>query len=219
MRNYGWKGEIKAVGTERHAYRTIAKDVEIPDVVYGWSAPQLDQGATPTCGPHSFVELYYTTMRQNGLEPTLLDPFALVKAYEKYTGEPFSGVYNRIMMDVARGLYGFKAYHQVNMEEGEILNCLAEGYCFLVGIPVYQNFEDAIDGVVDMPSGEWLGGHDVLIAGYDLVSYGEPVVYGQNSWGADWGFEGHSFVGTCHFRMPLEYLTRLGADAWTITLT
>ena len=115
-------------------------------------------------------------------------------------------------------LYGFMAYHQVNMTQDEICNCLAEGYNFLVGIPVYMNFEQSTDGVVGMPSGEFLGGHDILIQGYDLKSYGEPMVYGQNHW-ASWGFEGHSFTGTCHFRMPMEYLTRLGSDAWTLTLT
>lgn len=216
MRSLGWKGEIKAYGAERHAYSTIARTVLIPDVYYGWSAPQLDQGQTPTCGPHSFVELYYTTMRQNGQEPKLLDPFALAKAYEDYTGEhPFSGVYNWIMMQVAKNLYGLKGYHQVNMDKDEILNCLAEGYCFLVGIPVYENFDLAIDGNVGMPSGKFLGGHDILIQGYDLNL---DIVYGQNHW-KDWGFEGHTYVGACHFRMPMEYLTRLGSDAWTISLT
>ena len=218
MKNYGWKGYIPALGVEKYAYRTIATTVPIPNVQYGWSAPQLDQGQTPTCGPHSFVELYYTTMRQNGREPVLLDPFELTKAYADYTGQPFDGVYNRIMMLVAHQLYKFRAYHTVAMDRDEILNCLAEGYNFLVGIPVYENFDNATDGIVGMPEGKWLGGHDVLIQGYDLVSYDEPMVYGQNHW-KDWGFEGRTYLGNCHFRMPLRFLTELGMDAWTITLT
>ena len=218
MRNFGWKGYIPAVGTEKYSYAKIAQTVSIPDVKYGWSAPQLDQGNTPTCGPHSFVELYYTTQMQNSLDPKLLDPFKLAKAYEKYTGEPFSGVYNRVMMAVAKELYDFKAYHQVNMQKDEILNCLAEGYAFLVGIPVYENFEDATDGIISMPSGKFLGGHDILISGYDWITYQEPVVFGQNHW-ANWGYEAPTMVGTCYFRMPLEYLIKLGQDAWTITLT
>lgn len=215
MRAKGWLGEIKALGTEKYAYSTIAKAVPIPKVYYGWSAPQLDQGQTPQCGPYSFAELYWTTMRQNKLEPKLIKPQELADAYARETGEPFNGVYNNVMMAVALKLYGFKAYHSVAMTREEILNCLAEGYCFLVGIPVYQNFEDAENGIVGMPEGKFLGGHDILIQGYDL---NKQIVYGQNHW-KDWGFEGKTYIGNCHFRMPMEYLTRLGSDAWTITLT
>ena len=157
-------------------------------------------------------------MRQNCLEPVLHDPFKLADQYAEYTGEPFDGVYNRIMMAcaVAYG-YQIKAYHQVNMDSDEICNCLAEGYNFLVGIPVYENFEAAVDGIVEMPTGKFLGGHDVLIQGYDLVSYYEPMVFGQNHWDG-WGSDRWAFAFPCHFRMPLKYLTMLGADAWTITL-
>lgn len=215
MSRLGWKGLIPAIGTEKYAYSTIAKTVPIPKVHYGWSAPQLDQGQTPQCGPYSFAELYWTTMQQNNLEPKLIKPQELADAYAKATGEPFDGVYNRLMLEVAKQLYGLKGYHTVEMTVDEITNCLAEGYNFLVGIPVYQNFDDAVNGIVGMPSGKFLGGHDILIQGYDLD---RGIVYGQNHW-ADWGFEGHTFVGNCHFSMPIEYLTRLGSDAWTITLT
>ena len=213
-RALGWNGEIKDI--RNYQYSAIAKTVEIPPVKYGWSAPQLDQGDKPFCGFYSFAELYYTTMRQNSLEPVLLDPLELAEAYKKATGSN-DGVYNTIMMGIAKELYKFQAYHQVNMIQEEICNCLAEGYCFIVGIPVYQNFMDAENGIVDMPSGRFLGGHDILIQGYDLKTYSVPMAFGQNHW-KDWGFMGHTFPDPCHFRMPMEYLTKLGADAWTITL-
>lgn len=230
---------MPALGVEKYAYSTIAKMVEIPFVKYGWSAPQLYQGSYPTCGPTSFVELYYTTMVQNGRDPILLSPHDLAHSYEEYVGEPFDGVYNRLMFLVAAktgvcsfqdwpttdNTYGkappagvkrhnFRAYHTVAMELNEILNCLAEGYNFLVGIPVYENFVEAEDGIITMPKGKFLGGHDVLIQGYDL---NREIVFGQNHWD-QWGFSGSTFVGSCHFSMPIEYLLKLGSDAWTITL-
>lgn len=229
MKNWGWKGEIKAAGTERHAYSTIARTVPIPRVCYNWSAPQLDQGDTPQCGPYSFVEIYYGAMRQNGLSPLILDPADLARSYEKYTEEPFTGVYNRIMMAVAAQAgvlcrpsgerYKIAAYHQVDVSNlDEVLNCLAEGYNFLAGFSVYRKaFEEATNGIVTMPGkgDEWLGGHDCSFQGYDL---NRRVIYGQNHW-RNWGAMFHTFVGNCHFEMPIEYLTRLGSDAWTITLT
>ena len=86
MRNYGWKGYIPAVGTEKHAYRGIAKEVPIPDVAYGWSAPFRSQGDKPFCAFYSFCEVHYAEMIRTGLEPVLLNPLDLAASYKKETG-------------------------------------------------------------------------------------------------------------------------------------
>ena len=243
-RAFGWKGYIPDIRAKKYAYSTLAKTVEVPNVKYGWSAPQLDQGNLGSCGPHAYVELFYTSMRQNELEPILLSPLDLYYSYRKHTNEiDFdSGVYNRLMLDIAATIgvcsfddwptdndkwdtappaglkrYKMKAYHEVDTSNlDEILNCLSEGYNFITGIPVYQSFEDAEDGIVPLPQkgDKFLGGHDILIQGFDRYL---KIFYGQNHW-KNWGFEGRAYVGSCHFTLPFGYKDYM-ADSWTITLT
>lgn len=243
-RGKGWLGEIKAIGTERHAYAGIAKAVPIPNAAYGWAAPFRDQGQTPQCGPYSFCEVFYAERIRNGLEPVLLDPQDLANSYAKETGEPFDGVYNRLMLAVATKYgvlckkdgkrYFISGYHQVDLaNEDEVFNCLAERRSFLAGFPVYEKaFEDAENGVTTFPQkgDRYLGGHDCSFNGYIRKSknpiYGKKsILFGQNHW-ADWGFgpnnspgwEGDAFAEEGHFMMPLDFLVKYGADAWTISL-
>ncbi|MGZ5078623.1 MAG: C1 family peptidase [Usitatibacter sp.] len=98
-------------------------------------------------------------------------------------------------------------YLRVTSRDG-ILNCLAEGYPVIVGISVYDSFEsDAVakTGVVPMPKkGEsLLGGHAVLIVGYDDATQRYIV---RNSWGESWGMHGY-------FTLPYAYPV---SDCWTI---
>lgn len=244
MPRLGWKGYVPAVGVERYAYSTIAKTVEIPDVAYGWSAPFRSQGDTPQCGPYSFCEVFYAERIRMGLEPVLLDPQDLSNSYARETGEPFDGVYNRVMLEVAAKYgvlcrkdgkrYFIKAWHQIDLaNEDEVFNVLAERRSFLAGFPVYQKaFEDAEDGITTMPQrGDvWLGGHDCSFKGYirkpkNPIFEKKPILIGENHWDG-WGFgpnnpigfEGDAYGVEGNFLMPLAFLVAYGADAWTITL-
>jgi hypothetical protein len=242
-RSYGWKGEIKAVGTAKYAYETIKQKVPLPDAAYGWSAPFRSQGDTPLCGPYSFCEVHYAEMIRMGLDPVLLDPWDLATNYAEETGQPFDGVHNRVMLEVAAkyGVLGedgkryyIKSWHQLNLSDtAEVLNCLAERRSFLSGFPVYRDaFDEAVDGIITMPQpgDKWMGGHDCSFKGYiwlpkNPVYQGKPILIGQNHW-TDWGFgpdnppgfEGDAFGVDGNFTMPLEFLVKYGADAWTITL-
>jgi len=104
----------------------------------------------------------------------------------------------------------------------EYRQCLADGYPFMIGIQIFETFESeevARSGVVPMP--EWnekcLGGHAVAVIGYNdkfkrgLFGKSEPHYEVRNSWGTDWGDQGH-------FWIPARYIedTKYGTDAWTI---
>jgi hypothetical protein len=240
----GWKGYIPAVGTAKYAYSTIAKVVPIPDVAFGWSAPFRDQEDKPQCGPYSFCEVYYVERIRMGLNPVMLDPQDLADSYAKHTGQPFDGVHNRVMMEVAAKYgvlckedgqrYYISAWHELNLSHtAEVVYCLAERRSFLAGFPVYQYaFDEAKNGITTMPvrGDNWLGGHDCSFKGYIMepknpIFEGKPILIGQNHW-KDWGFgpdnppgfEGDAFGVDGNFTMPLEFLVKYGADAWTITL-
>lgn len=95
--------------------------------------------------------------------------------------------------------------------DGQIISALAQGNPAIVGITVFQSFEEtpvATSGVVEMPQ-PWegsVGGHAVLIVGYDLNARTYLV---RNSWGPSWGQQGH-------FTLPFDYLSQYGADFWVI---
>jgi len=92
---------------------------------------------------------------------------------------------------------------------------LTAGHPFVVGIAVYDSFESnqvALTGIVPMPNvntESLLGGHAVLVVGYD-DSHQWFIV--RNSWGINWGAKGY-------FYLPYAYLTNsnLTSDLWNIT--
>lgn len=76
-----------------------------------------------------------------------------------------------------------------------------------IGFSVYESFEEFTgnDGKVVLAEneGEFLGGHAVLVVGYDAFGW---IV--RNSWGAGWGADGYCF-------MPYGYEARYWNEAWT----
>lgn len=103
-------------------------------------------------------------------------------------------------------------YHRVPRTVSSFKACLASTTPIIVGISVYESFESiSSDGVGSLPtSGEQLlGGHAILIVGYDDAT--QRFLF-RNSWGTEWGDKGY-------FTLPYEYMMRknLSADFWAIT--
>ena len=104
------------------------------------------------------------------------------------------------------------SYHRIQTLD-EMRGCLAEGYPFVFGFTVYEQFESpevAKSGIVNLPQpGErTIGGHAVVAVGYDDQSRRFIV---RNSWGTGWGDQGY-------FTIPYDYLAdrNLSDDFWTI---
>lgn len=93
-----------------------------------------------------------------------------------------------------------------------IKQCLAEGYPVIFGMNLYNQFENAPNGVVRMPRcfERSIGGHALMIVGYDDENQWFIV---RNSWGTDWGDKGYA-------KIPYKYLTnpKLADDFWTFRL-
>jgi C1A family cysteine protease len=105
---------------------------------------------------------------------------------------------------------------QVSQDLTSMKDVLANGLPIVVGFTVYQSFESpqvAQTGIVPLPRRREpvLGGHAVLVVGYD-DSQSRFIV--RNSWGTGWGLQGY-------FLMPYAYLTnpRLADDFWTADRT
>jgi len=92
-----------------------------------------------------------------------------------------------------------------------IRECIADGFPFVFGMTVFEDFEqvgkNGNNTMSITPSGSCLGGHAVMAVGYDDD---QRVVTVRNSWGPDWGDKGY-------FYMPYEYIsnTQLCSDFWT----
>jgi C1A family cysteine protease len=104
------------------------------------------------------------------------------------------------------------AYYQLDTLN-DMRNCLALGYPFTLGIPVYDSFmsdEVAQTGQIPMPgpTESLQGGHAVLIVGYDDR---DQTFLLRNSWGTDWGMQGYA-------KIPYAYVTMLGDDFFTLRL-
>lgn len=104
------------------------------------------------------------------------------------------------------------AYQRLNQTASHIRMALFLGFPVAFGFTVFESFESekvARTGIVSMP-GRWerqLGGHAVLIVGYDHPSRHFIV---RNSWGSGWGRSGY-------FYMPYEFALNpdLASDFWT----
>jgi len=100
-------------------------------------------------------------------------------------------------------------YHAVDLYD--IKAALAQAQPVIIGISVFDSFENSQvsqTGVVPMPgpNESCLGGHAVLIVGYDC---NKGVYIMRNSWGSGWGQSGY-------FTLPFAYLEQNGSDFWTL---
>lgn len=106
-----------------------------------------------------------------------------------------------------------RLYQAVPQRPEQIKSVLSTGYTVNFGFTVYESFESDVvteTGVMPMPkpSEEILGGHAVLLVGYD----DEKQLYiVRNSWGDTWGDKGY-------FYMPYDFVHNkiYAADFWTI---
>lgn len=67
------------------------------------------------------------------------------------------------------------------------------------------------------PSAQPIGGHAVVVVGYDFTQerFDVPVFKIRNSWGADWGDQGHFYMDYRWF----DPYRQLADDLWVITKT
>jgi hypothetical protein len=102
------------------------------------------------------------------------------------------------------------SYARVHQNELQLKAALAGGDTVVFGASVYESFENAPFGDVDLPrpSDDLLGGHAMLLVGYDDS---ERRFKFRNSWGTGWGRNGYGTI-------PYVYLCDhdLAADFWVI---
>ena len=84
----------------------------------------------------------------------------------------------------------------------------------LIGMQVFENFESkqvAKTGMLPVPisAEKSLGGHAVLVCGYEDKSNNSGNLIVRNSWGSAWGNKGY-------FNMPYDFFNKYTFDYWTL---
>lgn len=138
-----------------------------------------------------------------GAPPESMKPYDITKFARKPTKRIYQvGARNQALR-----------YLSIPQDAQQIKIRIAQGFPVIIGFTVYQSFETqavARTGVVPMPAPneQVLGGHAVLVVGWDD---NKGVWEVRNSWGEGWGDLGY-------FWMPQQYLTNpnLSGDFWTI---
>lgn len=107
-------------------------------------------------------------------------------------------------------------YLSINQDLDTMKGCIAEGFPFIFGFTVYESLEtQQVDktGDVPMPSPneKVLGGHDILIVGYDDTTQRFKF---KNHWTPQWGKNGYGTI-------PYAYATspNYSDDFWTVRAT
>lgn len=134
-------------------------------------------------------------------------PYDVSKFTRKPTADCFKLALNNRIMN----------YVSILQDEIAMKVSLASGHPFIFGFDVYENMMSSLverTGVVPMPSGKQIGGHDVLIFGYDDAKQRFKFRnHWTDSFGAWWGDHGDGYI-------PYKYAldAQLSGDFWAINV-
>jgi hypothetical protein len=132
------------------------------------------------------------SMKSVGVVSEALWPYS-----KPLTEEPPKEVYTEALR------HQLEEYQWIRPNVAYMRQCLAQGYCFGGGIPIFESFEyDSclMTGDVPIPgrNEELLGYHDIPFHSYDDTRRNGDFVF-RNSWGADVGDRGD-------FYLPYDYI-------------
>lgn len=147
------------------------------------------------------------TLRKIGVVPEREWPYVIADFTEKPSAKCYQDAKKYESLSYARIL------RPASDPTGDMVACLAQGDPFVAGITVYESFESphaSATGIIPVPKpGEKaLGGHAILIVGYERA---KNQFICRNSWGTSWGDKGY-------FYLPYDYLasSKLASDIWVI---
>lgn len=101
-------------------------------------------------------------------------------------------------------LYKIGAYHRI-LDVPTAKTVLQSGYSFTVGMPLFNQFESdeaSANGLIALPAGSSIGGHEMHIIGCDDSKsvLGEVGAFeAQNSWSQQWGDDGCAWLPYSYF--------------------
>lgn len=157
----------------------------------------------------------------NGVCDDAIWPYAV----ENFSEKPPQSAYDNANLDNDK-IY---TYYRVSGID-QIRQALSAGHTPLIGIKVYENFEQESTlqtGIIPKPAGSLLGGHALVIVGHHddpstgckakdfvdhvIIKKSKGHVKIRNSWGTGIGLDGSGY-----FQADYEVLEKLLMDTWVI---
>jgi hypothetical protein len=109
-------------------------------------------------------------------------------------------------------------YESVALTHDLIGTALSMGHPVSVGLGIYASFETTgANGIVPAPSGALLGGHNLLLTGWDLLNMPDYYI-ADNSWGPGWGATIGGCPGRCWIPRAWIENPNIAFEAATIDL-
>lgn len=170
---------------------------------YWTSGPvSLDQDGVGACVGFTGANwLQSSPVRTKVINQTGFDLYYACKEIDGYPGE---GTWDRVLMQVLQNRGHIKRYLWAQ-NPNELDQWLLEIGPVLIGIPWLESmFDPDADGYLRV-AGTEVGGHEVLIRGINRGA--KPFYTITNSWGRNWGDNGHA-------RIARDDLRKLLFDSW-----
>ena len=95
-------------------------------------------------------------------------------------------------------------YRLENLNESYIKQILSNNHPIIIGVPIFQNFYDNLGEVIESNLGEEIGGHALVIIGWDDNLQAFKMA---NSWGKNWGDRGYGWVHYDHIGAFVRTIT------------
>lgn len=120
-----------------------------------------------------------------------------------YTSVPPANVYNEAQKYQVITYARFTERTNIN----DIKANLSAGFPTITGFTAFSNIWTAKNGVIPPPNNQVIGGHAVLLVGYDDQ---KQMFKFKNSWGSSWGDKGYGYLPYVYY--TLGYMS----DIWSI---
>ena len=146
------------------------------------------------------------TLVANGVCSETLWPYDV----DQFETKPPQICYNAAKLDVAVNYFNLETLE-------DIKQCLSAEFPVVFGITLYESFEGndvATTGIVPVPHKheQVIGGHCMVVVGYDDTDPNNKTFIIRNSWGTGWGQKGYAII-------PQDMFEQYASDFWTVRTT
>ncbi|MBN2531909.1 MAG: hypothetical protein JXB88_03400 [Spirochaetales bacterium] len=120
---------------------------------------------------------------------------------DNYTKQPQSVAHNEAKN------FRAKSYMSVDFRNRYTMKSILAGKnCIVVGLEVYENFDTYSGGIYKSIRGRDMGGHAILVVGYDDSKKAYKLI---NSWGTSWGEKGYIWI-------DYDIFEKITFEAWVM---
>ena len=158
-----------------------------------WSG---DQGQTPACVGFAWAHWLVSSPISQFLNPYGI--YELAKHLDEWEGTDYDGTSVRAGVKVLRRL-GHVAVYKFTVDEAVLRSNLLEIDPVVIGVNWYAGMDEPDRHAIIKPTGRLRGGHAVLVVGYIPGFY---II--KNSWGFDYGTNGHALISDENMQRLLD---------------